>query len=98
MYQTIEDIGKVCTVHEVAQGRKFIVLAANPPRPKDMSAAILEVLEEWRSIWTWSSLQLIGDNHWLEEAIEAGTCVAVTDGSYICEVFSDVCSAAFILE
>ena len=85
-------------MREVAQGRKIIVSAANPPRPKDMSAAILEVLEEWRSIWTWSSLQLIGDNHWLEEAIEAGTCVAVTDGSYICEVFSDVCSAAFILE
>ena len=46
----------------------------------------------------WKSLRLIGDNHWLEDAIAAGTCVAVTDGSYIKEYYANVCSAAFVFE
>ena len=37
-------------------------------------------------------------DNWLEEAIEAGTCVAVTDGSYIKEWYPNICSAAFIME
>ena len=74
------------------------MLATNPPRPKDMSKTILGVLEEWGSIWMWSSLRRVGDGHWLEDAIEAGTCVAVTDDAYMCEVFPNVCIAAFILD
>ena len=47
----------------------------------------------------WKSLCLVGDDHWLEDAIEAGTCMAVTDGSYIKEILvPNMCSAAFILE
>ncbi len=71
---------------------------AEPPRPRDMPMTILEVLEEWGCTWMWTSLHLIGDDHWLEEAIAAGTCRAVTDGSYIKEVLPKVCSTAFILE
>ena len=44
----------------------------------------------------WSPLPLSSNNHWLKEAIEAGICVAVTDGLYIHEVFPNVYSAAFI--
>ena len=46
----------------------------------------------------WRLLHLIGDAHWLEDAIEAGTCLAVTDGSYIKEFCPNVCSAVFVLE
>ena len=63
-----------------------------------MLTIFLEVLEEWGSIWMWLSFHLIGNNHWLEEAIEAEPCVAMTDGLYIREVFPNVYSAAFILE
>ena len=63
-----------------------------------MPETILEVLEEWGCTWMWRSLRLIGDDHWLEDAIEAGTCRAVTDGSYIKELYPNICSAAFILE
>ena len=46
----------------------------------------------------WKSLRLIGDDHGLEEAIAAGTCVAVTDGSYIKEYDTNICSAAFVFK
>ncbi len=34
----------------------------------------------------------------LEHAISAGTLVAVTDGSYICKIYPNLCLAAFMLE
>ena len=46
----------------------------------------------------WKSLQLIGDDNWLEDSNAAGTCVAVTYGSYIRELYPKLCSAAFILK
>jgi hypothetical protein len=93
-----EEVGKVCTVREVEQGRRVIVSSAEPPGLREMPATILKVLEEWGCTWMWKSLCLTGNDHWLEDAIEAGTCRAVTDGSYIKEVLPNVCSAAFILE
>ena len=56
------------------------------------------MLEEWGCRWIWDSLSLAGDEDWLLEAIKDGTCVAVTDGSYIKELFPDVCSAPLVLE
>jgi hypothetical protein len=35
---------------------------------------------------------------WLQHAILEGALVAVTDGSYIRELYPNLCSAAFILE
>jgi hypothetical protein len=46
----------------------------------------------------WDSLILEGDDHWLEASIAAGSCTAVTDGSYIREIYPHLCSAAFIFE
>ena len=39
-----------------------------------------------------------GGVKWLDHAIVEGTLVAVTDGSYIRELYPNLCSAAFILE
>jgi hypothetical protein len=63
-----------------------------------MPESFLDVLREWGSIWMWDSLRLVGDDNWLLDAIRGGTCVAVTDGSYIRELYPDMCSCAFILE
>ena len=46
----------------------------------------------------WKSLRLVGSDEWIKDAIEGGTLVAVTDGSYIKERYPHLCSAAFILE
>ena len=40
----------------------------------------------------------MGENDWLETAIQEGSCIAVTDGSYIREILDDVCSCGFVLE
>ena len=41
---------------------------------------------------------LVGENYWIEEAIANRSCVAVTNGSYMRELYPNVCSAAFIFE
>ena len=46
----------------------------------------------------WKSLRILGNDVWLKRAIERRTLVAVTDGSYMREMYPEVCSAAFILE
>ena len=46
----------------------------------------------------WKSLRILGNNGWQERAIERRTLVTVTDGSYMREMYPNVCSAAFILE
>jgi hypothetical protein len=43
-------------------------------------------------------MRLVGDDGWILESIAAGTLVAVTDGSYIRELYPNLCSCAFILE
>ena len=49
-------------------------------------------------MWMWKSLRILGNDGWLERAIERRTMVVVTDGSYMREMYPNVCSAAFILE
>ena len=56
------------------------------------------MLIEWGSTWLWDSIRLVGGDNCLEEAIQDGTCLAVTDGSYIKEMYPDICLAAFVLE
>ena len=52
----------------------------------------------WDYTWIWNNLELIGDENWLINSIQAGTCMAVTDGSYIKELYPIVCSAAIIIK
>ena len=56
------------------------------------------MLNEWGNTWIWESLQWFGEDDWLLEAIREGTCLAVTDGSYMKELYGDVCSCSFVLE
>ena len=41
---------------------------------------------------------LVGKDNWIEKAIANCSCVAVTDGSYMRELYPNVCSTAFIFE
>ena len=74
-----------------------IVAKTDPPPSPSHPSTFLEVLEEWGSEWMWEKLQLQGENGWLEEAIRDNSLIAVTDGSYIKELFPNVNSAAFVL-
>ena len=96
--QEPEVCGEICTVREVAPAVVAVDSTATMAEPRQAPVTLLEVLEEWECRWIWDSLSLAGNEDWLLETIEEGTCVAVTDGSYIRELFPDVCSAAFVLE
>ena len=39
-----------------------------------------------------------GGMEWVHHSIKDGSLVAVTDGSYICKLYPNLCSAAFVLE
>jgi hypothetical protein len=43
-------------------------------------------------------MTVTGGITWVHESIVQGTLVAVTDGSYIQELFPHICLAAFVLE
>lgn len=90
--------GAPCSTRDRPDGRVNIVSTASEPLTPDIPTTFREVLEEWGHGWMWRSLWLTGDDGWLEEAIEHGTLVAVTDGSYIKEMHPELCSAAYILE
>ncbi len=60
--------------------------------------SFIDVLHSWGNIWLWEHLQVTGGISWLRESISDGSLVAVTDGSYIRELFPNLCSAAFVLE
>ncbi len=46
----------------------------------------------------WENLQWVGDDHWIAEAIEDGTLIAVTDGSYMKDLYPNIHSVALVLE
>ena len=96
--------GGPCTIGETAgEGiLKIISFTDNPP-PTEPPLTFRQVLSEWGHIWMWESLNLSGDGEdkdgaWWREAIEENTLVAVTDGSYMKELYPDMKSCAFIVE
>jgi hypothetical protein len=96
--------GGPCTIGETAgEGiLKIISFTDNPP-PTELALTFRQVLSEWGHTWMWESLNLSGneedeDGAWVREAIKEKTLVAVTDGSYMKELYPDMNSCAFILE
>ena len=68
-----------------------------PPSPLRHDS-FLDVLVEWVCTWMWYSMVIVGKDYWIEKASDNRSCVAVTDGSYMRELYPNVCSTAFILE
>ena len=62
-----------------------------------------EVLQEWGYTWMWEGLKLSREGEedtgeWLSNAIRNSSLVAVTDGSYMKELYPNMNSCAFIFE
>ena len=93
-----EVIGEICSVKSVALAVYSIlttaVAAPTPQPPSNLWTAI----EEWGETWLWNNLTIRGDTSWLEEAIADNSLMAVTDGSYIKEIYPHINSAAFVFE
>ena len=95
--------GEPCSIKEAGKGIiKIISFTDNPP-PIEPPSTFQQVLIEWGHTWMWEGLQLSGKKDkevgaWLKEAIESNTLIAITDGSYMKELYPNMNSCAFILE
>ncbi len=90
--------GDYCMTKEVA----LTVIAVIPHTPAAKQTRchnnIWDVLQSWGCCWIWENLRMVGDNDWIKEAIEDGSCLAVTDGLHIKHVHLELCANAFIME
>lgn len=93
-----QSAGLPCAVRPRHQDQVSLQAVASAPTPATLPATIEEVLDEWGHTWLWRNLQWVGEEGWLLAAILEGTCIAVADGSYIRELYPDLCSCAMILE
>lgn len=93
-----ELLGLPYTVRDRDTNSVKVVSVGGKPDPVTLPGSFMDVLREWGNTWMWKPLRLVGDDDWLIEAIRDGTCVAVTDGSYIRELYPDLCSCALVLE
>jgi hypothetical protein len=95
--------GRPCSIGSAGEGMiKIISFTDNPPLIESFST-FDQVLQEWGHTWMWEGLKLSreGDDEtgaWLSKAIEDNTLEAVTDGSYMKDLYPNMNSCAFILE
>ena len=90
--------GNLCTTKEVALAVQAIVSHTPPAMELQAPLTLWDALQDWGCCWMWESLQMIGEDNWIKEAIADNSCMAVTDGSYIKEIHPELCATAFIIE
>ena len=91
------EIGELCTVKELM---RFVNVLCHTRTclPRIAPEVFWDVIWEWGDTWMWDSLHISGNTSWLERSIAENTCMAVTDGSYMKEVYPFLNSAAFVFE
>ena len=95
---TQEAPSDICSVREISPGI-WCVRGTTSRAPRALPATSwLDVLDDWGDTWIWDNLTVEEDEDWVIESINAGDCMAVTDGSYMEDIDSSICSAAFIFE
>ncbi len=73
-------------------------MAIQPAEAAPEPTTFFEVLKLWGNTWLWDSMNVSGGTDWIHLSIREGTLVAVTDGSFIRELYPHLCSAAFVFE
>ncbi len=91
-------VGNLCLVNILQDGRAMITGSTESRPETNLLPSFLQSLLGENDQWIWNNLQITGDVNWLAAAVTAGSVLAVTDGSYMEDVYPDICSAAFIFE
>lgn len=94
--QPLQEVGDICTVKDVALAVKTVLSSTPCPPPPRLPEDFMDVLIDWGCTWMWDSLKLVGETDWIAAAIADASLIAVTDGSYIRELYPNVNSAAFV--
>jgi hypothetical protein len=92
------DQGEIFSMKDVALAVKSIVLHSPWPLSQATPATFWEVIRGWGNTWMWDNLSIMGDLNWIAVSIADNSCVAVTDGLYMKELYPHLNSAAFVLE
>jgi hypothetical protein len=81
------------------EGEHFCLTSVAPIAiPNPAPTTFMEVINSWGNTWLWEHMTITGRVTWVEESIADGMLLAVMDGSYIRELFPNVCLAAFVPE
>lgn len=101
--QNIQPTGLWCSVKFCAEDVVAMQGSTSPPshhpsHHPNVITLLDAVAKADDLLWMWEDLQISGEGEWIRESILSGSCIAVTDGSYMEDLFPDVCLAAFILE
>ncbi len=97
--QQLQEHNAICSVQPTLDGEHWRLLSTATNAMQSAAPSLfLEVLQLWGNTWLWEHTAVYGGVEWLEHAISAGTLVAVTDSSYIQEIYPNLCSIAFVLE
>jgi hypothetical protein len=92
-------LSTVCLVQPTLEREHWHLLSMAPTAEDDPDpTTFLEVLESWGNTWLWDNMSVLGRMEWIGQSILDGSLVAVTDGSYIKEIYPHLCSAAFVLK
>ena len=80
-------------------GEHWQLLSTMPTAEPDTTpTTFLGVLEPWGNTWLWEKMTVSGGTEWIQHSIIDGSLVVVTDGSYIRQLYPNLCSAAFVIE
>jgi hypothetical protein len=90
--------GEIFSMKDVALAVKSIIVHSPWPPSQATPATFWEVIRGWGNTWMWYNLSITGDLDWIAVSIADRSCIAVTDGSYMKELYPFLNSAAFVLE
>jgi hypothetical protein len=93
-----EERGAICSVDEIQPSVFCVTSTVRRAPTAPISNSFLVLLHKWGCTWLWEHMQVEGGMEWILEAIQDGSLVAVTDGSYIRQLYPNLCLAAFVLE
>ncbi len=93
-----EERRDICSVDKIQPGVFHITSTARKAPTAPIPNSFLAILHEWGCTWQWEYMRVEGGTEWILEAIQDGSLIAVTDGSFIRQLHPNLFSAAFVLE
>ena len=98
-YQPASHHNTICLEEPTLGGEGWRLTSSEPlVGPSQAPTSFLDVLRSWGNTWIWEHLQVSGGELWIHDSIADESLVAVTDGSYIRELYPNLCSATFVME
>ena len=93
------DQGEIRSMKNVVLAVKSIISYLPYPPTTAHPTFFWEAIRAWGNDWMWgSNLLIMGDLDWVAALIADYSCIAVTDGSYMKEMYPHPNLAAFVLE